>query len=77
LDQLKELQERREQLDMMIQWKEELSNLKADSLSRVAELWAKRVEGYSLNDNGMRSLRKLASRFELQEIMDAIDIAAD
>lgn len=77
LDQLKELQERREQLDMMIQWKEELSNLKTDALSKIAELWSRRVEGYSLNDHGMRSLRKLANRFEFQEIMDAIDTAAD
>ena len=77
LDQLKELNERREQLEMMIQWKEALSNLKEESLSRVADYWSKHVPGYSLSEHGLRELKKLSHRFELQEILDAMQIATD
>jgi hypothetical protein len=77
MDQLKELNERREQLEMLIQWKEGLSNLKEESISRLAEYWAKHVPGYSLTESGKRDLKKLMNRFELQEIIDAIPIAAD
>jgi len=77
LDQLKELNERREQLDMLIQWREELGNLKEETLSRIAEYWSKHVPGYSLTEHGMRSLRKILHKFELQEVIDAIPIAAE
>ncbi|MBX3302170.1 MAG: HNH endonuclease [Nitrospira sp.] len=58
LDQLKELNERREQLDMLIQWREELGNLKEETLTRIAEYWSKHVPGYSPTEHGMRSLKK-------------------
>ena len=74
LDQLKALNERREQLEMMIQWKEELSSFKEDSLSQY---WSKHVPGYSLTEQGKRDLRKLMDKYELQEILDAIPTAAD
>lgn len=77
MEQLKELNERREQLEMLIQWKESLSNLKEESISRLAEYWSKHVPGYSLTESGKRDLKKLMNRFELQEIIDAIPIAAD
>jgi len=76
-DQLEELNERREQIEMMFQWKQELSNLKEESLSKVAEYWSKCVTGYSLNEHGLRSLKKLSHRYELQEILDGIQIATD
>jgi hypothetical protein len=77
LDQLKELNERREQLEMLIQWKEELSNLKEESASRIGEYWSKHVPGFSLTEQGMRDLKKLMNQFEFQEILEAISIAAD
>jgi hypothetical protein len=77
LDQLKELNERRDQLDMLLQWKVELSNLKEESLSKVGAYWTQHAAGYSLNEAGQRELKKLLNRFELQEVLDAIQIATD
>jgi HNH endonuclease len=74
LDQLKALNERREQLEMMIQWKEELSSFMEDSLSQY---WSNHVPGYSLTEQGKRDLRKLMDKYELQEMLDAIPTAAD
>jgi hypothetical protein len=58
------LNERREQLDMLIQWKAELSNLKEESLSKVGAYWTQHAGGYSLNEAGLRDLKKLLNRFE-------------
>lgn len=74
-DQLKELNERREQLEMMIKWKEGLSDLKDATVDRVAEYWSKLVQGFSINAKGRQSLRKLTGQFEVGEIMDAMRTA--
>jgi hypothetical protein len=76
-DQLRELSERREQLEMMIQWKEGLSSLKGEVEERLANHWSKLAREYGLNETGKQSLRKLTSKYEVGEIMDAMQIAAD
>jgi hypothetical protein len=70
-DQLEELNERREQLEMMIQWKEELSKLKEDVIERLAQHWSNLVPGYSLNENGRRGLKKLTKQFGLADAASA------
>lgn len=76
-DQLEELNERREQLEMMIRWKEELSNLKEDVIERLAQHWSKLIPGYSLNENGRQKMKKLTRQFDLEEVLEAMQIAAD
>lgn len=70
--QLAELQERREQLQMMMEWQRELSNLDAETVDQLADLWAELVEGYSLNDNGRHTLAKIAQQYNVAEIGDAM-----
>ena len=75
-DQLQELSDRREQLEMMIQWKEGLCDLRTMAVDRLAEFWRKQVPGYSLSEHGRKELGKLARQFEVSEIMEAMQIAA-
>lgn len=77
LNQLTELNERREQLEMMIKWKSGLSDIKDIAVNRVAEHWSKLVSGFSLNEVGKQSLKKLTTQFEVDEIMDAMRTATD
>lgn len=77
LDQLTVLNERREQLEMMIKWKAGLSDIKDMAVERVAEHWSKLVNGFSLNEKGKQSLKKLTTLFEIDEIMDAMRAATD
>ncbi|WP_460454801.1 HNH endonuclease [Arenimonas aestuarii] len=74
-DQLQELSDRREQLEMMIQWKEGLCDLRALAVDRMADLWSRLVPGYVLNEHGRQTLRKLAGQFEAGELMEAMQIA--
>lgn len=75
--QLEELQERKEQLDMMFEWQKGLLDLDNALVTKVADFWAERAAGYCLNDNGLKTLRNLLRKYSLEEIMNAICISAD
>jgi hypothetical protein len=76
-DQLTELGERREQLEMMIRWKEGMCDLRDTAVVKMAEHWSRLARGYSLNEVGLQQLRKLAGKYQASEIMDAMVAAAD
>jgi hypothetical protein len=75
--QLEELQERREQIDMMFQWQKGLLELQDEVVDRLQVIWAEQVPGYTLNESGLRGLRKLAKTYSVDEIVTAIRVAAD
>lgn len=72
--QLKELQERKEQLDMMFEWKMGLKDIHEDSAEKIAEVFEK-YTGFAVAENGMSDIKKWISEFSLSEILDAIDTA--
>lgn len=75
--QLEELQERKEQIEMMFQWQKSLMDLEDDVTDQLSLYWSEIIQGYSLNDNGKKSLRKLRKTFEINEIMTAMKTAAE
>lgn len=76
--QLEELNERRQQLEMMIRWQEELHATKDASFERLAQYWTELVGGhYQLTDSGRRILKRLLTRFPLGEVMDAMRTATE
>ena len=75
--QLADLNERREQLEIMIQWKAGLSDLRDTAVERIAEHWSNLVDGYHLNERGRQALKKLLSDFEVDEVMESMRIATD
>lgn len=75
--QLDDLQEKKEQLEMMFKWQKGLLDIESETLSMLAEYWGELVPGYNLNKNGERSLKKLVKTFPLDEIMKSMKIATD
>jgi len=75
--QLEELQERKEQIEMMFQWQKGLLDLDDQVVTRLCDYWSEQVPGFSLNENGMKGLKRLKGKFELDEIMTAMKIAAE
>jgi len=73
--QLEELQERREQIELLLQWRNSLSNLKSDTVSLVVDYINSKIKNFSLNETGMRNIEKLTKKFDLSDILDAIDIS--
>ena len=75
--QLAELEERRQQLDEMLKWRDGLSSLNEDIVDALSIQWAKAATGFSLNECGVRELKRMIDRFTFQEISEAIDTAVD
>ena len=76
--QIKELAERKEQLEMMLDWRNRMLDLKDDEVEKIKEYWHKKADmQYEINEHGEKSVRKWLKDFSIIEILDAIDIAFD
>jgi len=75
-EQLDELNERREQLEMMMDWQRGLLDLDEIAVTELADLWNELTPGYRLTESGMQSLRRVARKYELLEIIDAMKTSA-
>lgn len=73
--QLDDLQERREQLEMMLEWQRSLIDLDQQAVEDLAAIWDDLVPGYHFNENGLRSLGKHIKRFGVKEVIEAMRIA--
>ena len=74
--QLEELQERREQLEMLLAWRDGLEAIKADEVSVVAKRFEQRAK-YGPNENGQSDIRRWLRQYGLAEILAAVDEACD
>ncbi len=75
--QLEDLQERKEQIEMMFQWQKGLLDLDDQVVQQLTAFWSEQVPGYSLNETGIKGLKRLKRKFELDEILAAMKIAAE
>lgn len=75
--QLDELQIRREQLEMIMDWHKSLIDLEEETITRLADLWYELVPGYSINDRGQDCLKRWVKRFGLNETIEAMKASAD
>lgn len=74
--QLEDLQERREQLELLMQWKNELLSVQERALDEVAAYWSKLCPGWVLNTDGLATLKTTLQKYGASETMEAIDAAA-
>lgn len=72
--QLEELNERREQLEQMLKWREGLRTLDDVALKAASEAWNAMVPGFFLNERGEAELRKLIVKHGLNIVLDCIPI---
>lgn len=70
--QLDELNEKRQQLEMMIEWRNNLKNFDQDVILRLAEYFESET-GFEVNENGHASIKKWLKKFSFQELLDGID----
>jgi hypothetical protein len=71
-DQLEELNERRLQLEMMLEWREGLYRLEADHLAAIQFEFAK-YGPFKANETGERLIRGWLKKYTLSEIFKAIE----
>lgn len=76
-DQLADLQERQEQIAMMMEWQRSLVDLDAQELDEAVDFWCDLMGKFSLTDVGKANIRKLLRAFGLQEVLEAMRVAAE
>jgi len=74
--QLEILEARREQLQMMLEWRDELERVKTDTVSMIADRVAERGE-FGPNENGRSWIRKWLKTYSFDEVLAAVDEAFD
>lgn len=72
--QLEELNERREQLEMMMQWREGLMKLDEDKLLYAKEKFETSAK-CALTDTGVRELRSIVRKYPFDQVLDSIEAA--
>lgn len=70
--QLEELNERREQLEMMLKWRDGMKDIDGMALSAALDAWHEIIVGYTLNERGEADLKKLIEKFGLKTVLDAM-----
>ena len=75
--QLEELQERKEQIEMMFEWKKGLLEIDEQITNQLADYWEELATGYSLNESGKIKLKELSRKYQLDELMTAMKIACE
>lgn len=73
--QLDELQERREQLEMMMEWHRSLIDLEEQTVTELSDFWTQLIVGYQLNEVGLESLKRWVKRFGINEVIEAMKIS--
>jgi len=75
--QLDELQERREQIEMMVEWQGELHNLRDQELNSLVTYINSKLNGFSLNDSGIKDFKAPLRKFGLHEMLESVSISAE
>lgn len=70
---LEELDERRKQLNMMLDWREELKGFDDEVVQSVAQYIEEKIYPAKVNEIGMKEISTWLKRFELSELLQAID----
>ncbi|WEX18938.1 HNH endonuclease [Pseudomonas sp. G11] len=73
--QLEELAERRDQLEMMLAWRDSLKGLDDDIVDEVAIRIEDYIPGNTINDHGKSLIRKWLKKYSIEELLDAAEIA--
>lgn len=75
LDQLKELNERKNQIEMMLKWRRELKDLDNELVEALAEEFEEET-GAIVNETGKKLLKKLLKEYEYDTLCESIEKSA-
>ena len=76
-NQLDELQERREQIEMMMDWRGTLDDIKEQELESLLSYINSKMPGYSVNESGAKKIKSALRKYGLSEMLECASISAD
>lgn len=74
--QLEDLNQRREQLEMMLEWRDSLASLDDELIDRFDQAFQARTNRF-LNEYGRSEVKKWLKKYQITELLDALDDALD
>jgi hypothetical protein len=74
--QADDLQERQNQLEMLLEWKRGLQQQKDVIVNQLAAYWEGLAPGWATSQNGKNVIRNHLYKFSPQEVIEAMDIAS-
>jgi hypothetical protein len=73
-EQLKQLSIKREQMKMMLEWKQELMRLEDEQINAIDDIIYERT-GHALSEHGMEKIKGIIQRFGFEEVFTSTEIA--
>jgi uncharacterized protein (UPF0305 family) len=61
---------------MMMEWHQGLKDLDEETIKKLTDYWENLAKGYTINENGVSKIKKLIKKFDFDEILRAMDVAA-
>jgi hypothetical protein len=74
--QLEELAERREQLNMLLEWRAGLTDIEDDCVQAVIDIFLTRTD-WGVSEHGKKAIKKWLKEFSLNEVLEATEISID
>ena len=74
--QLDELNEKRLQLEMMIEWRESLNNLDDDIAQKIADYFGNQAN-CDVNETGLKKIKQWTKKFTYQQILEAVELSVN
>jgi len=74
---LDQLQERREQIEMMLDWQRGLDTIKKQELNAAIDYYNNKAVDYRLNENGVKKISPVIRKYGLQEYFECTNISFD
>jgi len=74
MEQMKELQEKREQLKLLVKWRKELENIEKEKIKAIEDYWCEQTD-FVFSKSGIMKIKNLLKLNSIETICDAIDIA--
>lgn len=75
--QIEELNIRRQQLEMMLEWRDGERNIKDIELEKAVNYFNSKFNGSTINPSGQSKLNKLLKKYGIIKLLDAIDISVE
>lgn len=74
---LDELNQRREQLEMLMKWREELQDIDGQCIEAVATRINEFISPAAVNDQGKRTIKRWLKKYSLNAVLDSVDKASE
>lgn len=75
--QLDDLNERRNQLEMMMEWREGLKGIEQDKLDIAVKLFNDHLQTSSLNESGEKYIKTALKKHPFEKVLDAIELSCE